>query len=418
MFGPFDVSASYRNGAGRQRPGPAQQPSGRNPACRIASRAAIGAASQMLPLLFALACSNGAPPPKSASLPVVVGEVSRGPATIRVTLDGEVLDAGDAEVGAEVAGTVLAVPARVGQSVAKGSVIVQLDPRPFRIALDQAEAMAMDADAEVAVRRAALDRARASQLPVIDVAAAERSAVSPREEEEARLIVAEAGAALQAAEAQRAMRAAGVQVAALDLSRATMRAPVDGVVSQQWVKIGQRVAPGTPCVAVAATGALEVLLDAGEAWTGRVSPGAAVALRVPAREDLAASGTVAGIVPAAQGTGRTQRLRVLLDAAPTGLLPGMAVRGEVVVAELADALAVPRDAVVNGAVFVVDGDKARKVPVTILDAGRDSLVVEATLLPGEKVVVRGNEALSDGGSVSVLGAGPAATAPPPSSPRP
>ncbi|MBM4393374.1 MAG: biotin/lipoyl-binding protein, partial [Deltaproteobacteria bacterium] len=120
----------------------------------------------MLPLLLALACSNGAPPPKSASLPVVVGEVSQGPATIRVTLDGEVLDAEEAEVGAEVAGTVLAVPARVGQSVSKGDEVILLDPRPFRIALEQADALRMAAEADVAVRSAALDRARASQLRV------------------------------------------------------------------------------------------------------------------------------------------------------------------------------------------------------------------------------------------------------------
>ncbi|MBM4393461.1 MAG: hypothetical protein FJ090_20245, partial [Deltaproteobacteria bacterium] len=118
----------------------------------------------------------------------------------------------------------------------------------------------------------------------------------------------------------------------------------------------------------------------------------------------------------AQGSGRTQRLRVVLNGAPLGLLPGMAVRGEVVVAELANALAVPRDAVVNGAVFVVDGDKAREVRVTVLDAGRDSLVVDAMLAAGDRVVVRGNEALSDGGAVSPVG--PPATAPPPSSPRP
>ena len=81
----------------------------------------------------------------------------------------------------------------------------------------------------------------------------------------------------------------------------------------------------------------------------------------------------------------------------------MAVRGEVTVSALENALQAPRDAVVNGAVFVAEGEKARKVVVSVLDNGRDTLIIEAELTGTEQVVIRGNEALQDGATISVIG---------------
>ncbi len=373
-------------------------------------------------LLALLACSDGAAPPRAPTVPVVVAPVSRGEATVTVILDGEVSDPLEAQVGAEVAGTVVAIPGRLGAPVERGSTVVELDPRPFRIALAQATGGLAAAQAEVAVRQAARDRARAAHDRVTEVAGRDPRAVSSREADDVRLALAEAEAALGAAQAQVMVRRAAVDAADLDLARCAMRTPVDGVVSRQDARLGMRLGVGTPVFGVSATAALEVMLDAGEAWAGRVMPGAPVVVTVPGRPNLSTTGEVAGVAASAQGVGRSQRVRVALPDVPAGLMPGLGVRGEISVTHLGDALSVPRDAIVNGAVFVVDGGTARRVPVEVIDAGRDRVVVAADLAGTESVVVRGNEALSDGASVAVVGgpsaAAAAASPPNPSSPRP
>lgn len=342
-------------------------------------------------------------------VPVVLADVSRGPAVSTVTLDGEVSSPGAAIIAAEVAGTVASAPARVGDRVRPGSVVVTLDPASARIARDQAAAGLSRAEAQRAARTAAAARVRFETSRVLDVARAEPGGVSAREAQEAEIRLAEAEAAHAAAESEVQVATFALEAAELDLRRASLESPVAGVISRQDATVGQRVAPGTPLAAVVPTEGLEILVEVGEAWAGRVQPGQAVAIRVPARPDVSASGTVAGVVPAAEGGARAQRARVRLDGGGTEtgrILPGMAVRATIEVARFEDAILVPRDAVAGGAVFTVADGKAARRPVQVVAEAGDVVVVGAGLDAGARVVVRGNEALQDGTPVAeAAGAG-------------
>ena len=337
--------------------------------------------------------------------------VTQGSAAVRVTLDGEVRSPGEALSSTEIAGTVVAAPARIGARVHKGDTLVALDARPFRIALAQADAVLAQADAAVAVKRAAFDRVRVATTRLMSVAERDPGAISERETEDARLALSEAEAALRAAEAERDVRTASKQAAELDVSRTTLRAPVDGIVSRQEARLGARLAAGTLVSGVVSSGALEVTLDVGEVWAGRIVPGAIAHLQVPSRPEITAEGIVGGVVPAADGASRNQRARVDLPDPPPGLLPGLAVRAVVEVETLADALQVPRDAVASGSVFVVSEGKARKVAVTAVGTGGESVVVTGEMAAGDVVVIRGNEALQDGTPVNVVTMGGAASSP-------
>lgn len=353
-----------------------------------------------------LACGGDAAPPRSFTVPVVTAPVVRGPAEVRVTLDGEVRSPGEALISAEIAGTVTDVPARIGSDVRRGEVLLELDGRPARIALAQAKAGVSQADATVAVKRAAFDRVRVASSRILEVAAKDPGAISSREVEDARLGLSEAESAWRAGEAELAVRAAAAEAAELDVARTVLRSPVAGIVSRQEARIGQRVTPGTLLAGVVAGGALEVVLDVGEVWAGRIVPGAAVAVSVPSRPDIVAAGVIGGVVPAAETGSRNQRARVDLPDPPPGLIPGLAVRAVVEVEKIADALQVPRDAVSGGAVYVVAESKAVRVPVTVRSDAGAVLVVEGSVEAGANVVVRGNEALQDGTPVSVVqGAG-------------
>lgn len=345
------------------------------------------------------ACGSEAATAPPGGVPVITQPVTRGATEVRLELPGEVQSPGEARLASEVAGTVVAVPARVGSRVGKGAVLVELDRRSFDIAVRTAAGRLEQARAQVAVRQAALDRVRVNSDRLLSVRQKDPTAVSQLEADEAALAVREAEAALQAAQADVGVRQAEVDGAALEFARSRIVSPIEGVVSRQDGRIGQRVGPGSYLVTVLGAGGLEAVLDLGEAQAGTVVPGAAVRLKLPGHPGLVVDGTVSGVVPAAEGVSRNQRLRVDIASPPPELLPGLAVRAEVAVATLTDAIQVPRDAVVKGAVFVVEGEKARRVPVEVRYDLGETLVVTGALEPGAPLVVRGNEALADGVAV-------------------
>nr|WP_174274085.1 efflux RND transporter periplasmic adaptor subunit [Sphingomonas bacterium] len=193
----------------------------------------------------------------------------------------------DAYVGGDVvaitareSGTVLALNADNTQQVTRGQPLIELDPATQDIALASAEAdlgravravrsenSAVDeAGAEIAQARASLDRARNDYTRRKD--AAREGAVSGEELAHAGDAVTTADAALRLAQARRAQAAssvsgttisdnpavlaaiANVRRAAIGRSYMKIFAPVTGVVAQRTVQIGQRVAAGTPLMAV------------------------------------------------------------------------------------------------------------------------------------------------------------------------
>jgi cobalt-zinc-cadmium efflux system membrane fusion protein len=351
--------------------------------------------------VFLLACAGGAQAPKAFSVPVVVAPVERGPFRAVASLTGELQSPREGVLAAEISGTVAEAPRRLGDRVEAGDLVVRLDARSQQIALRQAEAARERAGADVAVREAALGREKFQTQRVLSVAAHDPGAVSEGEAEAARLGLQEAEAQVAAARGELAARDAAVDAARLDLARTRLEAPFAGVVSRQDARTGQRVGAGTVLAGVLGIGALEAVLDAGEAWAGRITPGVATEVRNSAGET--AVGVVAGVVPAAQGGARNQRVRVDITEPPSGFIPGLPVTATVVVSTLADALLVPRDAVAQGTVFVVAEGKARRVPVQQAGDGGVIVAVEGALSAGELVVVRGNEALQDGSPVTVVG---------------
>jgi membrane fusion protein (multidrug efflux system) len=184
------------------------------------------------------------------------------------------------QITPQAAGTVLSIGADDTDYVKAGQTLVQLDQADARIALDEAEAalarsvrqtrnlfaVGAEIEANVALRRTELERARADLARRAPLAT---SGALPAEElQHARDAVATSRAALEAAERQLAAHktlvdrstvetqpdvqsaAARVRAAYLAYARTTVPAPVSGFVAKRSVQLGQRVAPGTPLMAV------------------------------------------------------------------------------------------------------------------------------------------------------------------------
>jgi RND family efflux transporter MFP subunit len=182
-----------------------------------------------LPLLLASACSkqDGAP---SAPLPHV---------SVAVPLAREVIDWDEyigrfeapqgVELTARITGVVTQILFRNGQDVREGQPLFVVDPRPYRATLEQAEA-------QVASARATL--VNAQSVAKRSAALVTAQAVSREELEKDQAAVRTAAASLQAA-------IANADLARLNLSFTTVRAPVTGRVSDRRVSIGDQVTAGT-----------------------------------------------------------------------------------------------------------------------------------------------------------------------------
>ena len=177
--------------------------------------------------------------------------------------------------------------------------------------------------------------------------------------------------------------------------RITVVAPRAGVVSELLVRDGASVAAGTPLLRINGLDTVWVNAAIPEAQIGRVAPGNAVTMELPAFPGESLVGTVEALLPDLDVTTRTQIARIVVPNPARRLVPGMFAR--VAIAGRADAAAVvqiPTEAVIaTGArqVVIVDaGDgrfRAQEVRIGDEDDGRTS-VLEG-LDDGDRVVLSG-----------------------------
>ena len=200
-------------------------------------------------------------------------------------------------------------------------------------------------------------------------------------------------------------------------------APFDGVIEQHFVERGEQVAPGSRAVRLVDTHEIKLTAGVPERFSVDIGVGAAltvdfVAYGLPKR---AAKVTFVGNTIDARN--RTFNIEALLDNADGKLKPQMIAKVNLTRSVVADALVVPRTAVLTDergpSLFVVEGSgdkaKVRRVYVKLGPGAGNAVVVTEGISAATQVVVRGQGDLSDGDDVDVEleGATPAA---PPSAP--
>lgn len=276
-------------------------------------------------------------------------------------------------ISAEVSGAILRVAVSENQRVKAGDLLFTIDPRPYRIALAQAEAAMASAqvkviglETEFETKGVDIDSARANlgfnkekyqrQLALMKqgftTKAALDSAQHDLSEAETRLSTALADAAKSRAALANgaalpgenpAIAAARVQreKALLDLSRTEVRAPVAGIVSQSTrLQPGQMMVSGLPAVSIVASDRSWIEANFKETDLNHMKVGQKVSIHFDAYPDLKAHGHVMGIgagtgsefsvLPAQNANGNwvkvTQRIpvRIAIDSKlPRPLIAGL-----------------------------------------------------------------------------------------------
>jgi len=252
------------------------------------------------------------------------------PVTLRRTVKviGTLQPSRRVDLSAESAGQVETIEVRPGDTVTAGQVLVQIDVERLGLDLNLARSNAEATRAQLALAEQQLQRQQAL---------VERGVAAETTLDEVQTNVDALRANLSAQEDQ-------ISAAELSLSRATVRAPFDGVVASRAVEPGAVVGAGTALLSVVDLSRMEMLAAAPVSAGAELAPGQEVDLEVDGIAGRDFAGTVARIAPVAEEGTRTITVYVAVENADGTLLGGMFATGGIVVDEAPGALAVPRAA--------------------------------------------------------------------------
>ena len=195
-------------------------------------------------------------------------------------------------------------------------------------------------------------------------------------------------------------------------SRSRLVTPIAGVIlnmarddNDRPLADGQLVSQGYVVATVGPVGHLTADVDLIGPDVARVRPGMEARIRHHASAGDAFDARVVRLAPTLDVTTRTLRAEVAVDNAAGALRPGMFVEVTIVAERRADVAVVPRDAVTERegtkVVFVLDGQKVAGRAV-VLGLGDDDVVeIREGIAPGDRIVIRGLETLTDGARVRV-----------------
>jgi len=365
----------------------------------------------------------GRPAPLEVRTETVVAVGSGGPAAAASVLDatGYVVARRMATVSAKVTGKVREVLIEEGQHVQAGEVLATLDPVDAAAQRELAESQLAAARSQAGGVEARLREAEAQARRLGSLV--KQQLVSQSQYEQALAQRDALRAELTTARRNAGVAADQLRIARLGVDHTVVRAPFAGVVIAKAAQEGEIISPLSAGGGFTRTGigtivdmdSLEVEVDVGEQYIGRVKPGMPVQATLNAYPDWKIPAHVIAIVPAADRGKATVKVRIALDEKDERIVPEMGVAVSFLEKpQAADASApplrgvrVPAAAIAErdggDVAFVVAGEgevELREVEVGRALGTNDKQVLSG-LSAGEDVILDPPAALSDGSRVNV-----------------
>jgi multidrug efflux system membrane fusion protein len=332
------------------------------------------------------------------AVPVVVAEAVRKEMPIEISTIGRVQTIASVAVRSRIDGVIAAVDATDGQEVKAGDVLFSFDSRAL-------EAAVLQAKATLARDRAQLENAKRDVERLRPLS--QRDFVSRQQFDQTQTNAAMLAATVQADEAQ-------LQSAEVQLSYATIRAPIDGRLGTINFKLGNSIKANdtTPLVTLNQIRPIYVAFSVPQAQFPAIR---AAEAKGPLEVDAAASGDadaalrgkLAYAENAIDPTTNTLSLKATFANEENRLWPGQFVNATLILGIERDAIVVPAEAVQAGQnspfVFVLkEEDSTVEVrPVTVDRTIGSEAVIAKGVAAGEKVVVNGQIRLENGTKVAV-----------------
>jgi len=310
-------------------------------------------------------------------------------------------------VRSRVDGQVVNVAFKQGQMIKKGDLLVQIDPRPFKAALEQAQAK--KAQDEATLRNAQLDLQRAITL-------AKQQAGPVQQVDTQKALVDQLTAQINGDQAS-------IDNAQTQLSYTKITAPLSGKVGFRQIDPGNIVhaADTAGIVTIVKLQPISVVFTAPEEQVQRIND-ALAAGTVPVMASssdgshVLAQGHLAVVNNQVDPASGTIQMKATFQNKDNSLWPGLSVLTRLQVDTLKNVVVVPNDAIQHGPdglfVFVVGSDNKVSIrPVKAGTEGDSRTQVASGLKAGEKIVVDGQYRLTPGTLVAAKVENPSGAAP-------
>jgi len=318
-----------------------------------------------------------------------------------------------------VGGIITTLNVKVGQRVKKGQLLARVDPGDYSIQLRQAQSQLKGAEASAQSASTQIKSAEANYVSAKSnyeriERLYESNSVSLREFEQAKATFEASQASYEAAKTQYESSLSQTDVADESIRNAKnqvsytyLRAPYDGVISNQHIELNELVSPGTPIYTVSSTGKPEISVGVPESVIALLADGQKVQVRFSTLKNKEMTGTISEVGYSLAG-GSTYPITINLDDNDSALRPGMpadvgfhldhdhTAETQIII----PAAAVGEDGT-GHFVLLIDQEKdgiavIKKSYVTLGTLIREGFIIEKGLTRGQRVAIAGLSILQDG----------------------
>jgi multidrug efflux pump subunit AcrA (membrane-fusion protein) len=401
-----------------------------------------------LPVLFDFFGCGAAEKEKEPVVVVQVAPAEKTSVSEFVTSEAVVFPLKQATVSPKITSTVVEFKVQRGSRVKKGQLLVVLENKDLAAQAEASKGDFDQADANYAItvnaglpqqlQKAELDAAAAKSafeaaqkvydsrkdlyqqgaLPRRDLDSAEVSLAQARSQnEQAQKQLADLqrlgkDQLMKAAEGTKESAEGHYRAAAAQLSYSEIRSPIDGVVTDRPLYVGDLATANQPILTVMDTSSLVAKAHVPQSDANQLKVGDAAAIRIPG-DDEPVKGRVSLVSPALDPGSTTIEVWVETRQASSQLKPGMTVNIEATATTVKDAVAVPTDAVFKNAdgadyVLIVGTDKKAHQKAVQLGVRNAKLTqIVSGVNAGDSVVISGGYAIPNGTAIEIEKSAPA-----------
>ena len=357
----------------------------------------VGAAALLAgAAVFIPSCSQPEQAPVEAIRPVVTmlvpepgaGRVRRFSGTARAALQ--------TPLSFRVGGEIIELPAKRGQPVAEGDLIARVDSRDYELQVKQSEAQLAQAEAQLEQVRANYERTR----QLYETQSVSKSDLDSQE------------AAYKSAAAQRDSAQKGLELARQQLEYCALKAPVAGSIASVPVELHQTVAAGQTIADLSSGDEMELEVGIPESLIGEIKTGQPAEVSFEAIPNARFEGRISEVGIAGSGSS-AYPVKVKLLKSDSRIRLGMVGEASFSFAAAGrPALYIPAEAVAPGAggqrfvwVFNPATETVARREVKIGALTSEGLEISEGLKPGERIVTRGVNRVSEGLKVRLMNEG-------------
>ena len=358
-------------------------------------RAARALAVAWLPALAACGSNEAAEAPEGVLVDTTAVATEDVPRRLRAV--GTVEAENQTTVAAEVDGQVSRIVAEEGAVVRAGQLVLEIDPTPFRLQVQEAQAALARAEAALANDRRLLERYE----KLLAAGALDQQSFD------------DVQARVRSEEAEAAAARAQLAQARWSLGKSSVRAPFDGRIADRLVDLGTYVGDGDPLFQIVDAQPVRVAFELPETSVGALEEGDRVAFAVRTSPGRAFEGEIVYVSPALSPETRTQPAKAEYPNEGNEVPPGAFADLVITTDVRRGAPVIPEEALVTEGeqnfVYVIEAGRASKREVTLGERLQGRLEVATGLEGGEVLVTEGHRELFDGAPVRYVEA-PAAPA--------